>query len=40
MAEKNSIGEKLTLVRESRKLSQDQLAERAGLKAEMVTEIE
>jgi len=40
MAEKNSIGGKLTLVRESRKLSQDQLAERAGLKAEMVTEIE
>ena len=40
MAEKNTIGGKLTLVRESRKLSQDQLAERAGLKAEMVKEIE
>jgi transcriptional regulator with XRE-family HTH domain len=40
MAEKNTIAGKLTLVRESRKLSQDQLAERAGLKAEMVTEIE
>ena len=40
MAEKNTIGGKLTLVRESRKLSQEQLAERAGLKAEMVKEIE
>jgi transcriptional regulator with XRE-family HTH domain len=40
MAEKNTIAGKLTLVRESRKLSQDQLAERAGLKAEMITEIE
>ena len=40
MAEKNTIGGKLMLVRESRKLSQDQLADRAGLKAEMVKEIE
>lgn len=40
MAEKNTIAGKLTLVRESRKLSQDQLAERAGLKADTITEIE
>ena len=40
MAEKNTIGGKLTAVRESRKLSQAQLAERAGLKAQVVTAIE
>ena len=40
MAEKNTISGKLRLVRESRKLSQEQLAERAGLKSEMITEIE
>ncbi len=40
MAEKNTIGGKVTAVRGSRNLSLAQLAERAGLKAEMVTEIE
>ena len=40
MAEKNTIGGKLTAVRGSRNLSSEQLADRAGLKAEMVTEIE
>jgi DNA-binding XRE family transcriptional regulator len=40
MTEKNTIGEKLKLVRESRKLSQDQLADRAGLKAQVVAGIE
>ena len=32
MAEKNSVGEKLKAVRESRTLTQDQLGERAGLR--------
>ena len=40
MVEKNTIGGKITTVRESRKLSSEQLAERAGLKARVVTEIE
>jgi len=40
MAEKNTVGGKLMTVRESRKLSPEQLAERAGLKARVVTEIE
>ncbi len=40
MAEKNSIGEKLRAVRESRALSLDQLCERCGLKKELVEQIE
>ena len=36
MGEKNSIGDKVRLVRESRKLSVAQLAERAGLPMEAV----
>ena len=40
MAEKNTIAGKLTLVRESRSLSLEQLADRAGLKAEVVGQIE
>jgi len=40
MAQKNTVGGKLTAVRESRNLSLEQLADRAGLKAAVVTEIE
>ncbi len=40
MGEKNGIGEKLKLVRESRKVSVEQLAERAGLKGRVIAEIE
>ncbi len=40
MAEKNTIGAKLKMVRESRKLDVEQLAERAELKAEIVRQIE
>ncbi len=40
MAEKNSIGEKLKAVRESRTLTQEQLAERSGLKKQVVEQIE
>ena len=40
MGEKNSIGDKVRLVRESRKLSVAQLAERAGLPVEGVGRIE
>ena len=40
MAEKNTIGGKLTAVRGTRNLSPEQLADRAGLKAETVTAIE
>ncbi len=40
MAEKNTIGEKLKSVRESRTLSAEQLSERAGLKRELIEQIE
>jgi mannose-6-phosphate isomerase-like protein (cupin superfamily) len=40
MAEKNSIGDKVRLVRESRKLNVEQLAERADLRMELVGRIE
>ena len=40
MAQKNTVGGKLTAVRESRNLSLEQLADRAGLKAAVVAEIE
>lgn len=40
MAERNTIGGKLKAVRESRKLSAELLADRAGLSAELVTQIE
>ena len=40
MAEKNTIGEKLKTVRESRTLSTEQLSERAGLKKELIEQIE
>ena len=40
MAEKNTIGWKLQAVRESRKLSLDALAERAGLPVQVVGQIE
>ncbi len=40
MAEKNTIGEKLKTVRESRTLSAEQLSERAGLKRELIEQIE
>jgi len=40
MAEKNSIGEKLRLIRESRKLTLEQLAERADLRTEVAARIE
>jgi transcriptional regulator with XRE-family HTH domain len=40
MAEKNSIGEKLKAVRDSRGLTREQLCERAGLPMELVEQIE
>ncbi len=40
MEEKNTIGDKLKAVRASRSLNQDQLAERAGLRLEVVSGIE
>ncbi len=40
MAEKNTIGEKVRLVREARKLSVDQLADRAQLRTELIARIE
>jgi transcriptional regulator with XRE-family HTH domain len=40
MAERNSIGEKVRSIRESRALTQDHLADRAGLKRELVDQIE
>jgi len=40
MAEKNTIGWKLQAIRESRKLSLEALAERAGLKTQVVGQIE
>jgi transcriptional regulator with XRE-family HTH domain len=40
MADKNTVGAKLTAVRESRKLSLEQLAERANLEVEVVRHIE
>jgi transcriptional regulator with XRE-family HTH domain len=40
MGEKNSIGDKVRLVRESRKLSVEQLADRADLRTEVVGRIE
>jgi transcriptional regulator with XRE-family HTH domain len=40
VAERNTIGGKLKAVRESRKLSAELLADRAGLSAELVTQIE
>src|SRR5512143_105882 len=40
MAEKNTIGWKLQAIRESRKLGVEALAERAGLKAQVVGQIE
>jgi transcriptional regulator with XRE-family HTH domain len=40
MADKNSVGEKVRSVRESRGLSRDQLAERAALKPELVEQVE
>jgi transcriptional regulator with XRE-family HTH domain len=40
MSEKNPIAEKVRSVRESRNLTQDQLADRAGLRKELVSQIE
>ena len=40
MADRNTIGDKLRLVRESRKLGVDQLAERAELRTELIARIE
>jgi transcriptional regulator with XRE-family HTH domain len=40
MADKNSIGEKLKAVRESRAQTRDQLSERSGLKKELIEQIE
>ena len=40
MAEKNTIGVKLQAIRESRKLSLEALADRAGLKTQIVGQIE
>jgi acyl-CoA synthetase (AMP-forming)/AMP-acid ligase II len=40
MADKNTVSAKLTAVRESRKLSLEQLAERANLEVEVVRHIE
>jgi transcriptional regulator with XRE-family HTH domain len=40
MAEKNGIGGKVRLVRESRKLSVEQLAERADMRTELIARIE
>ena len=40
MAEKNRMGSKITLVRESRKLSVQELADRAELREELVKQIE
>lgn len=40
MAERNSIGDKLRLIRESRKLTLEQLADRADLKTEVAARIE
>ena len=40
MPEKNAIGDKVRLVRESRKLGVEQLAERAGLRTEIIARIE
>jgi transcriptional regulator with XRE-family HTH domain len=40
MAEKNSIGDKLKMVRESRTVTLEQLCERSGLKRELIEQIE
>lgn len=40
MAEKNRIGVKVAQIRESRKISQEELAGRSELKAELITRIE
>jgi transcriptional regulator with XRE-family HTH domain len=40
MGEKNTVGDKLKAVRASRSLSQDQVADRAGIRVEVVAEIE
>ncbi|HEY1406080.1 MAG TPA: cupin domain-containing protein [Spirochaetota bacterium] len=40
MAEKNKLGAKVAQIRESRKISRDELAERAELKGELIAQIE